>query len=119
MTSSNQLGKLLRQMNIYNFDIIRKSGFNKSTNDNLIINLDSTGNGTHWVASVKSKKLYFDSYGQDMPKEIPKEYKYNKKIIEGINQNDCGELCCLWVYYINKYGNDKKFYNLFLNLYNP
>lgn len=117
-TSAIQLGKLLRQMNIHNFDIMRKGEIHKSRNDNLIINLDDFGEGSHWVALNKSHKLYFDSYNQPKPEEIPRDYKQHGKIIEGINQEDCGQLCVLWLYYINN-SSEKQFYNLFRKLYSP
>lgn len=119
MTSGYQLSKLLNKMNIYNFDIIRLRDFNKTKNDNVIINLDNFGKGSHWVYYSKKYHYYFDTYNQPAPEEIPKEYKHGKFIIEGINQDECGYLCCLFCYYINKYGNDKKFYNLFTKLYSP
>ena len=131
-TSDKQLNKLLKQLKIDNFIIIRKNQLpsllkqdaaqrasiskNLPKFNNFIINFDSKGPGTHWVALNKEHKLYFDPYGQAPPIEIPKDYKFSHNIIEGINDQDCGQLCCLWLYYVN-YENPQKFYKLFAKLY--
>ncbi len=115
-TSSKDLSKLLIKLNISDFDIIRKKDIYNSNADNIIINLDDKGSGTHWVAMNKSKKLYFDSYGKQCPETVPKDYKFHTKIIEGFDDRDCGQLCCLFLYYAN-YSNINKFYKLFKSLY--
>lgn len=116
MTSSDDLKKLLLNMNIHNFDIIRKKDIPYTHSDNVIINLDDYHSGSHWVAMNRKKKMYFDSYGMHMPDEVPSNYKYKTKIIEGINGNECGQLCCLWLWYVNN-KSEKEFYSLFKKLY--
>ena len=115
-TSSSELIDLMKKMRIPNHAVVRKKDLFKTKADNVIINLDDVGGGTHWVACCKSKKLFFDSYGQYPPTIIPQDYKYSKKIIQGIHQRDCGQLCALWLYYVN-YETPKKFYDLFNGLY--
>lgn len=116
-TSTNQLEKLLKRLNINDFDIIRKKDLHLTKKNNIIMNLDDYGKGTHWVALSQKHKKYFDSMGQVPPTEVPKNYKYSNIIIEGIKNNDCGQLCCLWLHYINN-KTEKDFYYLFKKLYN-
>ena len=76
------------------------------------------GNSTHWVALYKPKKLYFDSYAQSPPTVVPKNYKMasTNKEIESMDGNNCGQLCLLWLYYVNFKSNDE-YYKLFKDLY--
>lgn len=115
-TTSSELVELMNKMRIPSNAAIRKKDLFKTKARNVIINLDDTGSGSHWVAVCKPKKLYFDSYGQPPPEVIPTDYKYSTKIIQGIQQRDCGQLCALWLYYVN-FENEDKFYQLFNGLY--
>ncbi len=115
-TSGTQLADLLKKLHVFDFDVVRKKDIHRTNADNVIINLDDTGKGTHWVAMNRSHKRYFDSYGQDQPKEVPQNYKHSRKIIEGISGEDCGQLCCLWLHYLN-HKDEASFYKLFKSLY--
>ena len=115
-TSGSTLGKLLTKLYVNDFDIIRKHDIPHSYAENVIINLDDFDKGSHWVAINRKYKLYFDSYGRPPPNEVPHDYHFSKKIIEGITQEDCGQLCCLWLHYVN-YETPEKFYKLFKSLY--
>jgi len=115
-TSGPTLAKLLSKLKVSNFDILRKHDIPHSHAENIIINLDDDGPGTHWVALNKRHKLYFDSYGRPPPKEVPNGYRYNRKTIEGIKQEDCGQLCCLWLHYVN-HQSPEAFFKLFKTLY--
>lgn len=115
-TSASELDDLMTKMGIPKHAAIRKKDLFTTKADNAIMNLDDNGGGSHWVACCKSKKMYFDSYGQPPPEIIPKNYKYSTKIIQGIHQRDCGQLCALWLYYVN-FETPKKFFELFNALY--
>ena len=73
----------------------------------------STQSGTHWVCWVKRKRtrIYFDSFGQHVPRELTKYLKTEKEfkkripcirrnvvIVQHINTSECGGLC-LYVLY--------------------
>ena len=74
-----------------------------------IVNLNTSKEiGSHWVCYVKigKSRIYFDSFGQDVPIEIvkylksPKEFKNdvaviarNTDIIQRVNTHVCGHLC--------------------------
>ena len=115
-TSGTQLANLLKKLHVFDFDVVRKGNIPYSHSDNIIINLDDTGRGTHWVAMNRTCKRYFDSYGQDPPKEVPPGYTHSRKIIEGIDGEDCGQLCALWLHYLN-HRSESEFYKLFKSLY--
>ena len=114
-TSGAQLSRLLSQLGVHDAEIVSKKNIPYSRADNLIINLDD-GPGTHWVAMCRSKKKYFDSYGQPQPEEVPQSFKHRKTIIEGIHDSDCGQLCALWLHYLHNKG-EPSFYSLFDKLY--
>lgn len=116
-TSTKQLETLLKQLKVDDFNIIKKKDLPKTKQNNIIINLDDGNIGSHWTAINRTNKKYFDSMGEIPPNQVPKDYKYNNIIIEGIKDNDCGQLCCLWLHYIN-YKTEKEFYALFKHLYN-
>lgn len=115
-TSGSTLGRLLTKLGVTDFDIVRKLDIPHSNAENVIINLDDSGKGTHWVAMNRKHKLYFDSYGRPPPIGVPKSYRYRTKIIEGIKQEDCGQLCALWLHYVN-HKTPEEFYRLFKALY--
>ena len=72
-----------------------------------IVNLNtSTERGSHWVCYFKnrSKRIYFDSFGQITPLEVQIYLKKksergkevilrNTDIVQSINSNICGHLC--------------------------
>ena len=75
-----------------------------------VVNLDaSEGTGMHWVCYAKTKdkrRIYFDSFGQDVLVEIMKYLKTDKEfrnkvpviarntdIVQSINTHVCGHLC--------------------------
>ena len=115
-SSGSTLARLLSKLHVNDFDVVRKCDIPHSYADNVVINLDDKGPGSHWVAMNRKYKLYFDSYGRPPPNEVPKSYKFNTKIIEGISNEDCGQLCCLWLHYVN-HKSPREFYKLFKSLY--
>jgi hypothetical protein len=86
---------------------------------NVIFNLDDYGPGSHWVAISIPHKIYFDSYAQVPPMVVPRGYRLasQKKEIQSIESTDCGGLCCLWLYYINRRNGNEKYYHLFKDVY--
>lgn len=121
-TSIEDLYRLCKKLEIKNIIICRtnelKNYLKNKKIQNYILNLDNYGNGSHWVAYSPKYKLYFDSYAQPPPLEIPKNTKLasNKKELQTIEATDCGALCCLWLYYINNKSNTA-YYNLFRDVY--
>ncbi len=118
-SSIKDLQKLLNQLNIPNFKIIRKHELTKAIYDgyqNIIMNLDDIGSGTHWVALNTVKNRYFDSFGQPPPMVVPKRFKDKKDFeIQGINREYCGQYCALWLFCIN-HANEDYFYKLFKDI---
>lgn len=115
-TSSSTLEHLLLKMGVNDFDIVRKRDIPHCRSENLIINLDDNGPGTHWVAMNRKHKLYFDPFGLSPPESVPKHYKHRRTIIEGIHDEDCGPLCALWLHYVN-HKSPEAFFKLFRPLY--
>jgi len=121
-TTTSDLYLLLNRMNIKNSIVISKDKLKETLKNknikNIIINLDSIGNGTHWCALNTDKKLYFDSYAQPPPLAVPNNYKLSskEKQLQSLEASDCGELCCLWLHYIN-YNTNKNFYDMFKDVY--
>lgn len=119
-TSTVDLYKLCKRLGIPNVYICRVNELNANLDkhDNFILNLDRYGRGTHWVYYNKSKNVYFDSYAQVAPNEIPKNAKLasTHKELQTIDATDCGGLCCLFAYYLN-YKTKKEFYSLFKDVY--
>ena len=64
-----------------------------------ILNLDSSGDGTHWVLWFKKgkNKFYFDSYGVQPPSELITYLKspifYNSERVQQNGEMFCGHLC--------------------------
>jgi len=124
-SSTNELYNLANKLELENLIIIRKNKFNRYKNDyeNIIINLDDINNGSHWVAINTKKKIYFDSYNQKMPNIIPKDYKQaNSQFeIQSLSSEMCGQLCVLFLYFLQKIKNSdkaiKEFYKLFKDVY--
>lgn len=115
-SSDKELVNLLNKLNVKDFVVIPRSllkdALNNPNINNIIFNL---GDSTHWVSLNKQKKYYFDSFGQSPPPEIS-NYKYNTKIIQDFEDSDCGQLCCLFLYYIN-YKDLNSFYKMFKTRY--
>jgi len=124
-SSTNELYNLANKIGLENLIIIRKNKFNDYKNDyeNIIINLDDISNGSHWVCVNTKKKIYFDSYNQIMPNIISKDYKQaNSQFeIQSLSSEMCGQLCVLFLYYLQKYKNPdqaiKDFYSKFRDVY--
>jgi len=121
-TSTLDLYKILDDLGVTNTKIIRKHQLKETLRQknfkNIIINLDDYGGGSHWVALNTDKKLYFDSYAQLPPYGVPKSYKRTSTHIQlqSVDGENCGPLCCLWLYYVNFKSNDD-FYNHFKDVY--
>jgi hypothetical protein len=121
-TSTRDLYSLLHKLNVKNVIVCRKGEVKKYLKNkmikNYVINLDDIGNGSHWVALNTTKKIYFDSYAEEKPLSIPKDYKRasTNKELQTLESTDCGGLCCLWLYYINNKSNDD-YYSLFKDVY--
>lgn len=121
-TSTEDLYNLLNKLHVDNCIIIRKHQLKKILKEgvynNIIMNLDDKNNGTHWTAIYVPKKIYFDSYAEEIPNEVPKDYKKasNNFEIQNIESTMCGSLCALWLHYMN-YKTNKEFYNLFKDTY--
>lgn len=118
-SSTSDLANLAKKIGLTDLVIIKKSDFNKfKKHENIIINLDDNGAGSHWCSINTKKKIYFDSYGQVAPSIIPKSYKRSTHNFElqTIDAEDCGQLCVLWLYYM-KNGTNKDFYKLFGDVY--
>jgi hypothetical protein len=121
-SSDYQLDNLLNQLGVANHIICSKDELKKylkkPTIRNIIFNISSTDHGSHWVAIDKKSKMYFDSYAQPPPTVVPKDYKLAsiEKELQSIEAQDCGQLCCLFLYYSN-FKSIKDFYNLFKDIY--
>jgi len=118
-SSDYELLDLGKRLGLTKFVVCRKEDLpqylsNKKVK-NIIFNM---GDSTHWVALYKPKKLYFDSYAQPYPPTVPNTYKVasTNKEIESIDGSNCGQLCALWLYYVNYKSNDD-YYKLFKDLY--
>jgi len=118
-SSDIELYDLLHKLNVKNVFICKKELLGKILQNkkikNIIVNI---GNSTHWVAINTTHKLYFDSYAQPPPNEVPRNYKLAKpkKEVQSIDSTDCGQLCALWLYYINYKSNDE-YFELFKDVY--
>lgn len=120
-SSDKELLDLGRKLGLTSFIVCSKPDLKKNMKkyDNIIFNLsDDRYGGTHWVCLFKPKKFYFDSFAQDMPSVVPKDYKCASTIkeIQAIDGQNCGQLCILWLYYMNFRSNDE-YYSLFKDLY--
>lgn len=124
-SSTNELYALANKLGLKNVIIIRKNKFNDYQKDyeNIIMNLDDINNGSHWICVNTKHKIYFDSYNQLMPNIIPKDYKQaNSQFeIQSLNSEFCGQICVLFLYYLQKNKNPnksiKEFYSKFKDVY--
>lgn len=115
-TSNFELDKLLNDLKIKDYVVVSRDQLNDALQDSKIKNIIcNLGNSTHWVAIYKPKKIYFDSFGQVPIPEVS-TYKHSNKIIQGIEDQDCGQLCCLFLWYANN-STTSKFFNLFKSRY--
>ncbi len=120
-TNVSDLVRLCDDLNIPSLGICRLHELPrmlKSKASNIIVNLDSYGLGSHWVALYRPKKVYFDSYAEEKPIQIPKDYTRasTKKELQSLESTDCGGLCCLWLYYMN-FKTNEEYYDLFKDVY--
>ena len=121
-TSVTDLLLIARVLKVNNFAVCRLDELPRVLNqkkiDNIVINLDSYGSGSHWVALNRTKKLYFDSYAQPAPSIVPRNYKLasQTKEVQSIAATDCGALCVLWLHYVN-YKSNEDYYKLFSDVY--
>ena len=121
-TSVADLNNIARVLKVNNFAVCRLNELSRVLNDkkidNIVINLDSIGSGSHWVSICKSKKMYFDSYAQPAPYVVPRNYKLasQSKEVQSIAATDCGSLCLLWLHYVN-YKSNADYYKLFRDCY--
>jgi hypothetical protein len=119
-TSTVDLYRLAKHLGIPSICVCRVNELRSNLDryDNFILNLDRYSRGTHWVYYNKPKNMYFDSYAQDKPTEIPKNAKLasTHKELQSIDATDCGGLCCLFAYYLN-FKTKKEFYSLFKDVY--
>ena len=121
-TSISDLNHIAKVLKVNNFTVCRLDELprvlNQKNIDNIVINLDSIGSGSHWVSINRSKKLYFDSYAQPAPNGVPKNYKLasQSKEVQSIAATDCGSLCLLWLHYVN-YKSNAEYYKLFKDVY--
>lgn len=122
-SSMSQLYALGDALNLTNsLFICNREMLNDSMNNPyirfIILNLDPIGNGTHWVAIDKKRRLYFDSYALPPPLGIPKSYKRASTIkeLQSIDSSMCGQLCILWCYYMKNKSNEE-YYRLFKDVY--
>lgn len=122
-TTNIQLEELIQDLRIQRF---RGCFFKDDLNDVLpyssyIINLhnrfnENTGEmnpGSHWVALVtdgEKQAIYFDSYGEGIPKHITrvlkwKNYKYGNtnKNIQGLRSDLCGFFAVAFIYFLTKH----------------
>jgi hypothetical protein len=68
----------------------------------LVLNLDRTGSGNHWIAVDKSKKTYLDSYGFTFNEQRPKELseympQTTSKQIQSLDSQMCGPIAVAWL----------------------
>ena len=121
-TSSDvELMDLCKKLGLKNYIVCSKPDFKKNLKkyDNIIFNLSPLRyGGTHWVCVNKPKKMYFDAYAQDKPTVVPSDYKLasSHKEIEAIDGQNCGQLCVLWLYYVN-FKSNADYYRLFRDIY--
>jgi len=119
-SSISDLYKLCSLMDIKNVFICERSGLKNALKNKKIKNIifNMSNHSTHWVALNKIHKKYFDSYGEEIRLGVPKNYvkASNKKELQSIESSDCGQLCCLWLYYIN-YKSNQLYYNQFVDIY--
>lgn len=81
---------------------LNSSGRNSLKGPYLVLNLDRTGGGNHWIAVDKSKKTYLDSYGFTFNEQRPKELseympQTTSKQIQSLDSQMCGPIAVAWL----------------------
>lgn len=118
-SSDIQLYDLCNKLNIPNVYICRKEELRRVLANkkikNIIVNI---GDSTHWVAINVPHKLYFDSYAQPPPIEVPSGFKVasTHKELQSIDATMCGQLSVLWLYYIN-FKSNSEYFKRFKDIY--
>ena len=92
----------------------------------LIVNADPhTEGGSHWQAirltPRSSRAYYFDSYGiiplvpsiQAFVKRNCTSWKYNKRQLQGLSSDVCGQYCCLFALFMDRSYTPQQFIKLF------
>jgi hypothetical protein len=127
-SSTTDLKNLAESIGLTDLRIIRKNELPLYIDkfENIIMNLDSVGGGTHWTSLNTKHKIYFDSYNQPKPQIVPRDYrqansKFELQSINGRSSEMCGQLSVLVLYYLQKYNNPNigltKFYEKFKDVY--
>lgn len=127
-SSTTDLNNLAESIGLEKLIIIRKNDLLKYIDkfENIILNLDSVGGGSHWTSLNTKQKIYFDSYNQPKPQIVPRDYKqanskFELQSINGRSSEMCGQLSVLVLYYLQKYNNPNialtKFYEKFKDVY--
>ena len=103
--SDLQIKKLAKKNKIQLDGVHRKHEISKKPGK-FILNLDSEGGGTHWVAlNIHHKphccdNTYFDSFGLPPPTgvlELWPEIKFNADRIQAIRSEGCGWYCLYFI----------------------
>lgn len=111
ITSNIDLIKLSKDLNLkINYVGFAENLKNVKIRDgSYIINLgDNNIKGTHWtILHIKGNDAYyFDSFGvvpeDHLIKWLGKNVQYNKKQLQGINKQFCGQWTILAMYYLQK-----------------
>ena len=139
-TTNFQIDELVNNLEINHF----KGCFYKDQLDSLeqnssyILNLENEfdlyenrNQGTHWVAVVtdfNKQVVYFDSFGQPIPKYVLNIFKrsgykhgHTNKIIQNIKSDLCGYFSVAFIYFLTKHKHrTRDIYidaNIFVNLF--
>ena len=92
---------------IYNYKIYPTDS--KISTDKGFVNIDNgSQGGTHWTCFIvkNNKSYYFDSFGGQpdkfLPKQLPKPIIYHTCKIQDINSKLCGSLCLYFFFLIER-----------------
>lgn len=100
-TTAEDLMDLAQSLGI-KIEVGRIQELNKLKGPYLVLNLDRTGGGNHWIAVDKSKKTYLDSYGFTFNEQRPKELseympQTTSKQIQSLDSQMCGPIAVAWL----------------------
>ena len=100
-TTAEDLMDLAQSLGI-NIEVGRIQELNPLKGPYLVLNLDRTGGGNHWIAVDKSKKIYLDSYGFTFNEQRPKELseympQTTSKQIQSLDSQMCGPIAVAWL----------------------
>ena len=108
-TSSDDIERVARRLNLLSFDIYNDDDKLKTRQG--IINLDSVGDGTHWVcfhfsspSASSAINSYFDSFGGPPSRNIEHQLKpfvYSTYQIQKLDESLCAAYCLYVLYMIN------------------